>query len=137
MARDALLSQIHIGRAALGLEDDDYRAMLLRITGHRTSAGLSTAKKRAVVEELKRLGWQGGTAKSRKVSKKPFVRLVFALWGELKREGIWRNPEIASLRAFIKKMTGVDDPEFLTWSQASVVIEAMKAMKAMKKERAK
>ncbi len=36
----------------------------------------------------------------------------------------------ASLRAFVKRQTGIDDPEFLTPDLAGKVIEAIKAMQA-------
>lgn len=132
MPRDPLLAQIHIGRAALKLHEDDYRAMLARITGQSSAAGLNDTQRRAVIAELRRLGWKdakASPARHRPASGKKHIRLIFALWGELKRAGIWRNPERASLRAFVKRMSGVDDPEFLDPPQAMRVIEALKAMK--------
>lgn len=127
MARDPLLAQIHIARQQLGLEEDDYRSILERVTGKRSSAELSDTQRRAVIAELKRRGFKSRGANRRK-SSKPYVRKVFALWGELKRTGVWREPGIASLRAFVKKMAGVDDPEFMDHDEARKVIEAMKKM---------
>ena len=128
MARDPLLAQIHIARQQLQLEDDDYRALLRRVTGKTSSAELSDTQRRAVIAELKRRGFKArGTGRAK--SSKPYIRKVFALWGELKREGIWREDGVGSLRAFVKKMAGVDDPEFMDYAEATKVIEAMKKIR--------
>ncbi len=126
MGRDAQLAQIHIAKKQLGLDDDTYRDVLERVTGARSAKGLSGKSKDALIGEFKRMGWKGGS--DRKKSGKRYVRLIFALWGELKREGIWENKDVSSLRAFVQKMTGVSDPEWLNFEQANVVIEALKKM---------
>ena len=128
MARNPLLARIHIAKKELGLDDDIYRDVLERVTGKRSSNGLSATAQKQVIAEFQRMGWKGFT-KGRKRSDKPYVRKVFALWGELKRAGIWREDSQQSLRNFVKKLTGCDDPEWLDYSQASQVIEALKKMK--------
>ena len=130
MARDPLLAQMHVGRAQLGLEEDAWRDLLERVTGGRSASGLGEEAKRAVLAELKRLGFQARAPQGRfrKASGKPHVRLIFALWGELKRKGIWRNPDRSSLLAFVEKKTGRADPEWLSADEAGPVIEALKAM---------
>lgn len=128
MSRNPLLAQIHIAKKQLGLDDDLYRDVLERVTGARSSAGLSDAQRRVLIREFRRMGWKGGSA-GRKKSDLPYVRKVFALWNELRREGIWRENDVSSLRRFVKKMTGCDDPEWLSWPQASIVIESLKKMK--------
>lgn len=126
--RDPLLAQIHVAKAQLGMDDDDYRALLERVTGKRSSAVLTEPQRRAVIEEMKRRGFKT-KGRGRRPSSKPYVRLVFALWGELKREGVWRQDDVSSLRAFTKRMAGVDDPEFMTYAEATKVIEALKKMR--------
>ena len=128
MARDPLLARIHIAKKELGLDDDTYRDVLERVTGNRSSSKLTEPARLKVIAEFKRMGWKGFT-KGRKRSDKPYVRKVFALWGELKRAGIWREDSQKSLRNFVKKLTGCDDPEWLDYGQASQVIEALKKMK--------
>ena len=138
MSRNALLAQIHIAKKELSLDDETYRDVLQRVTGQRSSAQLNDNQRGKVVAELKRLGFRPKSthaAKGRRISDKPYVRKVFALWGELKRKGVWRDPSPHSLRRFVKKMTategddGCDDLEWLTWPQANIVIEALKKMK--------
>ena len=127
MSRDPQLAQIHIAKKQLGLDDETYRAVLMRVTRKVSSAAMNPAERSKVIAEMKRLGFKPrGKFTARKASDKPYVRKVFALWGELKRKGLWRDPNPASLRAFVKKMTGVADPEWLSFAQATVVIEALK-----------
>jgi len=122
---------INIAKNQLGMAEDDYRAMLLRVTGEASLRAMSERQKLSVLDELKRLGFKvrAGSKSHRPQSEKPYVRLIFALWGDLKARGIWREASIKSLRTFTKKMTGVDDPEFLSYPEATTVIEALKKMR--------
>ncbi|MGH1577727.1 gp16 family protein [Planktotalea sp.] len=130
MPRDPVLAQIHIAKKELRLDDETYRAVLTRVTGKSSSKDLGGPQRKKVLAELKRLGFKPKSKFSKRpASSKPYVRKVFGLWGELKRAGIWRDPDPQSLRNFVKKMTGCDDPEWLEYHQASQVIEALKKMK--------
>ncbi|WP_282093057.1 gp16 family protein [Epibacterium ulvae] len=131
MARDPLLARIQIGKKFLDMHDDDYRTMLHSCTGKRSAAGLSQDERLVVLEEMKRRGFQqsgGKNQRHRPKSDKAYVRKVFALWGELKRDGIWKEKGRQSLCNFVSAQTGVDDPEWLNFDQASKVIEALKDM---------
>lgn len=128
-AARAAFAAIHIARKDLGLAEDDYRALLERVTGKRSSATMSEAERGRVIEEMKRLGWKGkAPTRWRPPSRDPQVRKVFALWGVLARAGIVRNGSRAALRAFVVRMTGIEDPEWMGPDQAGTVIEALKAM---------
>ncbi len=132
--RRSLLAQVHIARKDMGLDEDTYRALLRRITGQHSAAAVDDAGLRQVLREMRRLGWRPAARqrtgragrKWRAASPYPHVRKVFAVWGELKRRGIWRDPRRTSLAAFVRRMTGVDDPDWLTAPQARLVIEALK-----------
>ena len=129
MARNPLQAQIQIGRKQLKMEDDDYRALLERATGRSSSADLTDDQRRAVIDAMQALGFTPKAGKRfRPASVKPHVRLIWALWGDLKRRGIWRSPHRSSLLAFVHDRTGVSDPEWLDRDQAQPVIEALKAM---------
>ena len=121
------MDYIHIGKKDLGLDDDTYRDVLERVTGKRSSSKLSDPARVKVIDAFTRMGWKR-IPKQRQRSEKKYVRKVFALWGELKRKGIWRDPDRQSLRTFVRNMTGCDDPEWLDYGGASKVIEALKKM---------
>ena len=144
MARDPLLAQIHIAKKDLGLQDDVYRDVVERVTGKRSSADLNDTGRRKLIAEFRRMGWNGGwkrrenptgrrrgsaAGSGRAHSHKPYVRKIFAQWKELRRLGIWRGEDVATLRAFVRKMTGCDNPEWLKEPQARKVIEALKKIK--------
>jgi hypothetical protein len=61
---------------------------------------------------------------------RPYVRMVHALWKSCHRRGIIADGSRAALRSFVKGRSPVDDPDFLTFEQASPIIEALKAMEA-------
>ncbi len=131
--RRALLAQVHIARKELALDDDTYRAVLKRVTGRSSARDIDDAGLRAVLAEFRRHGWQPRRRRGRGInwrpaSPYPHVRKVWAVWGELKRRGIWRDPRRNSLARFVRRMTGVDDPDWLTAPQAHDVIEALKEM---------
>ncbi len=129
-ARGRLLALIHIARKDLNLDVDDYRAVVLRVTGAPTCSEAPIPALMRLVEEFKRLGWKPKLPSCRTTdSGKPHVRKVYAIWNDM-------APLLASggtreaLRAFVVRQTGVSAPEFLDGDQARLVIEALKAWKA-------
>lgn len=131
-SRRALLAQVHMAKKALALTDDTYAAILARIAGQESAAQIPDAGLAAVVAEFRRLGWKDRPF--RPGSKKPHVRKVWAVWGSMKH--LVRSPGADGLRGYIKRMTGVDDPEWLTGEQANVVVEGLKAWRR-REERAR
>lgn len=123
--RRALLAAIHCAKKELRLDDPTYRALLERLANGKASASeLTDHELGRVVDHMRRLGW---TSKSRtKASRDPHVRKLWAVWNELCASGVIRNPTREALRAWVKRMTGVDDPEWLDPAQVNRMIEAMK-----------
>ncbi|MCT4654381.1 MAG: regulatory protein GemA [Cohaesibacter sp.] len=129
------LAKIHIAKKDLGLDETAYRAILVRITGKDSSGNMSERQRRAVLAEFQRLGWKPKTGgKPRPGSNKPFVRLMYALAKNIGQSGYWELPYKDALRAFVKKETGIDNPEWLTFQQASPVIEALKKIEQRGRE---
>ncbi len=126
------LAQIHIAKKELALDEDSYRDVLERVTGKRSAKSLSEGQRLRVVTEFKRLGWkpekQGGAF--RPASDKGYVRKLFALAKSLNDLGYWNAPYKDALRAFVKNRSDVDDPQWLTYDQASPLIEALKKIEA-------
>lgn len=123
------LAKIHIAKKELGLDDDAYRDVLERITGKRSSKGMTSAQHKAVLDEFKRLGWMQKRS-TFKPSNKSYVRLIHALWRSCANKGVIDDGSRQALRAFVENQTGVSDPDFLTYPQALPVIEALKKMEA-------
>lgn len=82
------LARIHMGRKALGLDEETYRALLQRVTGKRSSAEMSADERNAVIVELTRLGFRADATRSRarafqgrprNIDEVPLLRKVEAL----------------------------------------------------------
>lgn len=124
---------INIAKTQLGMDEDVYRGLLVRVTGVASLRAMSERQRLAVVEEMKRLGFRvrkGG--KSLPPSTKPYIRLIHALWKSCHRNGVVNDGSRTALRAFVRNRTSppVDDPDFLTFEQATPIIDALKAMEA-------
>jgi phage gp16-like protein len=135
----SLLRLLHVGRRELGLEEDDWRAILRRVAGQDSLRAMSDGQRQAVLDELKRLGFRPRAGRDKRrhpPSAKPYVRLVHALWRSCHRLGVVEDGSRGALRAFCKRFIahGNDavavDPDLLSYDQARPVIEALKAMEA-------
>lgn len=128
---------INIAKAELGLEEDDYRALLQRVTGLASLRAMTERQKIDVIDELKRMGFRiRKSGKSLPASVKPYIRLIHALWGNCARLGVIENGSREALRAFCKRFVAhgydevVVDPDLLSYDQATPIIEALKKMEA-------
>lgn len=122
-ARKRELAQIHIGRTALGWDEDHYRHVLQAKTGKASSAELDSTGRKRFLEHLRRCGWQQ--------AKKPFSQAdkIKWLWLKLNEAGALVDPSEAALMAFVGRTTGVEvsDLRFLPVRDASKVTEGLKA----------
>ena len=116
---------INIAKSQLGLEEDDYRAVLERTTGKASLRLMTNPDKLKVIDEMKRLGFKAKTAT------KPYIRLIHALWKSCHRLGVVEDGSRTALRAFCANRLPSNvstDPDLLNYEQASPIIEALKSM---------
>lgn len=123
---------INIAKKDLGLDDDTYRALLLRITGKSSLREMNERERISIVDDLKRRGFKPKSrpGKSFPNATKAYIRLVHALWKSCAQKGVVQDGSRSALRAFVQNRTGVSDPDFLTYEQASPLIDTLKAMEA-------
>ncbi|NTT88248.1 gp16 family protein [Tabrizicola fusiformis] len=130
---------INIAKAELGLDDDTYRTLLVRVTGKTSLRQMSERQRIDVVEEMKRKGFRIRASRAAKPLPKafqPHSRLIHALWKNCHSLGVIENPSREALRAFCKRFVahGLDhvvvDPDLLDRAQATPIIEALKKMEA-------
>ncbi len=126
-----LLAKIHIAKKELGLDDATYRAVLERVTGKTSSAGLPDRQLIAVVEEFKRLGFKDRLTAPKRAGSRPLASSahagkIRALWITLYNLGLVDNPAESALAAFVLRQTGVAALQWLQPAQAFKVIEALK-----------
>jgi len=137
-----LLKLVQVGRRELGLDDEDYRALLESVTGARSAKGLKAAQLEAVVKAMKGIGFKVkvsaasgkrlSPASSAKVQA-PEVRKIRAIWITMHNDGFVRDGSEDGLGSYIKRMTtnsnggaGIQRLDWLTSAQAERVLEALK-----------
>lgn len=125
---DKSFAIINIALTQLGIEDDDYRALLMNTVGKDSLRAMTSGERNKVIEALKARGFKSGRGNRTRASSKPYVRLIWALWRSCAEKGVVADGSKSALRSFVNNRTGKTDPEFLTYGEATPVIEALKAM---------
>ena len=123
--RRGALAKLHVAKAQLRLTDDSYRAILLRVAQVTSAAAATDRQLLALLAEMRRFGFRDAP---RRVSGQPHVRKVWALWRDLAPH--LADGSDAALRAFVKRQTGLSDPDWLDAPRANKVIEGLKAWRA-------
>jgi len=124
-SKQSLLAKVHIARKDLGLDDEAYRSLMERTTGHRSAADCAVHELARAVAELRRLGWTP-TSKTGKGGKpgKP-AKGKAALMGKitaLLAEG--QRPD-AYAEAIARRMYRRDKLDFCTPKELQGVIAAL------------
>ena len=138
--RRALNGKVHIAKKALGLEDEDYRAILSNRYGRMSSADLSDTQLVDLVEHFKSLGFKPqkkapAKAGPRRQAQGAEHRKIRALWLSLYNLGIVDDPSETALAAFAKRVSGgkakgVDALQWVHGENSLKTIEALKSWAA-------
>lgn len=125
---------INIGRAQLGLDEDTYRALLVRVTGKDSLRLMSESEQDAVVEELKRLGFKLKAGGKRPPAPRADLRLIHVLWARLAQAGALTKPTREGLNTFVRAQFGeawgtvpADIDMLRDHRQIDAVVQALKA----------
>lgn len=135
------IAAIHVLKSQLRLQDDDYRALLLQLTGKASSKAMGVGEQRTVREHLQQLALRMGVARpgtrarplaepafaKAKAQASPRERKVWALWHQLVRDGLVQNPSRAALNAWVERTVHVSALQFCTVAQLDTCIEALKS----------
>lgn len=135
--RTQLIKLIHVARRELGMQDEDYRAMLRGMTalgGKTSSADLGIKGLELVLEQLKRRGFKVKPKANPKALAKPTralandeqSKLIRHLWLQMHAQGIVKNPSEASLAAYVCRIAKIEALQWLNSDEASNVIETLK-----------
>ena len=125
--RNRELAQIHIAKAALGLDEETYRDMLWTVARVRTAAELDWGGRKRVLEHLKACGWNNRPAKqSRPLAGDPQSKMIRALWLDLHETGAVRDASEQALASYVRRITKKDALQWLTVKESRRVIETLK-----------
>lgn len=121
------LAAIHVGRKALGLDEETYRDLLERVTGQRSASGMNARQHEAVIGEMRRLGFKPDAAPAKRLDG-PFAKKLQALWIAGWNLGLVEDRRDQALLAFVARQTGLSHTRFLTDPRsAAKAIEGLKA----------
>ncbi|WP_454887861.1 gp16 family protein [Sphingomonas oryzagri] len=127
--RRAMLASVHVGCKALRIEEDDYRALLERVTGHRSAKDCDDRQLGDVLAEFERLGFQPSSRPAQRPrASSPVVRKARAIWISLYQLGAIENASEAGLETFGRRQLGVDRLQWTNEREGFRLIEALKAM---------
>ena len=138
MTAAADIKAIHTLKSKLQLSEDDYRALLMNLTGVTSSKDMAAAQRQQVRAHLQSLAERMGVTPKRRAwmkqgdfeHKKDVAyrqeRLVHFLWGQLHRAGVVRDGSRLALAAFCTRITGVDAVRFCNSFQRDALIKALR-----------
>lgn len=130
--RRAMTAKIHIAKKQLGLDEDDYRQILLDESGRTSSGDCTEAELERVLKRFEALGFKplpkaGATGASRP-AQHPVARKARALWISLYHLGAVESPSEKALESFAKRQLKCERLVWANQSQGYKLIEALKAM---------
>jgi len=133
------LKLVHMAKRDLVLSDEDYRALVRRISGGRTdsSGQMTDPERRRLLHHFRlKCAWEP-KAKDRKTyspkstHKAPHQKTqadkIRAMWISLHKAGVVRNRSEAALGKFCHRLTGKHTPDWLNAREATIVIQALTA----------
>lgn len=129
--RQRLVRLIHVAKRDLKMDDDVYRAILLKIGKTESSSKMTVPELERTLEHMKRCGFKVRSKGKSGISSRPLAseaesRKIRALWLFLHELGIVKNPSEKALATYVKRMTKVDDLHWLNSDQTLVMIETLK-----------
>ncbi len=121
------IAAIHVARKELGLDDETYRAALVKVTGKASSAAMSEPERQRVLEHFRASGFKGAATGPRKRLEGKFAGKLQALWIAGWNLGLVRDRDDRALLSFVKRQTGIDHTRFLRHgADAARAIEGLK-----------
>lgn len=127
--RRAMLAKVHIAKTQLGLSEDDYRAVILRVTGQTSAAACAERDLAALLADFQRMGFRS-TARPNgpRPADHPAARKARALWISLYALGAVADSSEKALEAFARRQLGCEQLQWANQTLAYKLIEALKAM---------
>ena len=125
------LAMMHVAKRDLGLDDDTYRAVLVRVTGKRSSKDMTDRERQAVLDEFRRQGFKPASKARGKPGRPlsgPYAKKAQALWIALWNLGAVEDKRDSALLAFVCRQTGIERTEWILDARhGRSVIEALKS----------
>lgn len=128
--RNRLLARIHALGKNLLLEEDEYRALVMKITGKDSAALLDMRELGSLAGYLQKLWNRQRKPKhgySGSYTFTPQEKLIWSLWQQLADQGKIKNRKMAGLMGYVKAhIARVDHISWLNGAQQDMLIEQLK-----------
>jgi phage gp16-like protein len=127
--RRSMLAKVHIAKKTLGLTDDDYVAVLLRVAGRESAGDCTAPELDKVLKDFERMGFSAkARPKGPRPADHPAAMKARALWLSLGLLGAIREPSEAALESFARRQLGCTR---MAWADQSLVYKLIEALKAI------
>ncbi len=127
--RRAMLAKVHIAKKTLGMIDDDYQAVLLRVAGRDSAGDCTQAELNAVLKEFERLGFSAqARPKGPRPADHPAALKARAMWISLGLLGAIKDSSDKALESFARRQLGCDRLQWANQQQVYKLVEALKAI---------
>lgn len=128
--RRALIAKVHIAPKQLGMTEEDYRAVLRRVTGRISAADCTVVQLQALVAAFEAKGFRASAAPRKpgavKQADHPVARKARALWISLGLLCGVKDYSEAALEGFARRQMGCERFQWIDQAQADKLIEALK-----------
>ena len=142
------LAAIHVIKSQMKMSEDDYRALLMNLTGKNSCKAMNPRQQALVRAHMDKLALHMGLVPTAKATARrplsqaafdkmknqtdPKERKLWALWGSLGRAGQLHTPGPRGLNAWVLREVGVSAPQFANGAQLEQLIERLKAWQKRK-----
>jgi phage gp16-like protein len=127
--RRSMIAKVHIAQAQLGLSDDDYRAVMLRVAGRTSAAECSDGELEKLLAEFAAKGFRATSRPNGpRPADHPQARKARALWISLHHLGAIDSADERALEAFARRQLGCDRLQWANQAQVYKLVEALKAI---------
>lgn len=124
--RNRLLARIHALSNDLRLEEDEYRALVMKVTGKASAAQLDMRELGALAGYLQKL-WNRQRRPQRSYTLTPQEKLIWSLWQQLADAGRIKNRKMEGLMGYVRAhIARVDHISWLNAAQQDMLIEQLK-----------
>ncbi len=129
--RKRLYALLAVARRELGMEEEDYRALLRRLgaqerNGRPSAATMSLGQLRAVLAEMERMGFRRRGPDRAQFWRAPRIRKITALWCALADAGVVRDRSEAAMQRWCARLTGTARLEWAGTEGLNACIEGLK-----------
>jgi phage gp16-like protein len=123
--RNGLIAKIHVAKKQLVIDEEAYRALLQSEVKKDSLKAMSVWELEKIVERMTKLGFRVQKSSDNRTHDRQSKK-IRALWLDLAKSGLVKDPNESALCAFVKRRTGVDALQWLSTEQAAKVIEVLK-----------